>query len=300
MAYAVADKLGFAKDKVTWIVVPFTTRSRRAPRPSTSYINQVSYKPERAEAVDLSDGYYNLNQARRRAEGQPGREGEDAGGPEGLTSSAPRSARRATTPSQKVIVPTTEAAVYDTNDAAVEALKAKQIDGLVVDLPTADFIRHRPDRERRRHHRRPVRADRGRRRALQHGPREGQRADRVRQRAPSAGCSDDGELDTLAQEWLADKANAPVFQPCTARRDGALDGGPPAVGRARSSRPGARGPRPGSATSRLVALARRSRRSSTVVVFGVLALGHRQLARLARVPGVLPQRRDLLGRRCPT
>ena len=40
---------------------------------------------------------------------------------------------------QKVIVPTTEAAVYDTNDAALEALKAKQIDALVVDLPTADF-----------------------------------------------------------------------------------------------------------------------------------------------------------------
>ena len=40
---------------------------------------------------------------------------------------------------QKVIVPTTETAVYDTNDAALEALKAKQIDALVVDLPTANF-----------------------------------------------------------------------------------------------------------------------------------------------------------------
>jgi polar amino acid transport system substrate-binding protein len=30
--------------------------------------------------------------------------------------------------------------VFDTNDAAIEALKNKQIDGIVVDLPTADFI----------------------------------------------------------------------------------------------------------------------------------------------------------------
>ena len=33
-----------------------------------------------------------------------------------------------------------DAAVYDTNDAAIEALKAGTIDGIVVDLPTADYI----------------------------------------------------------------------------------------------------------------------------------------------------------------
>ncbi len=36
-----------------------------------------------------------------------------------------------------VIAPTKEAKVYDTNDLAIEALKNGQIDGLVVDLPTA-------------------------------------------------------------------------------------------------------------------------------------------------------------------
>ena len=33
-----------------------------------------------------------------------------------------------------------EAAVYDTNDLAVQALKNGQIDGIVVDLPTAFYI----------------------------------------------------------------------------------------------------------------------------------------------------------------
>ena len=84
VAYAVADKLGFAKDKVTWVVVPFTNAFAPGAKTFDFLINQVSYTPERAEAVDLSEGYYNLNQARRRAEGQPGREGHDAGGSQGL------------------------------------------------------------------------------------------------------------------------------------------------------------------------------------------------------------------------
>ena len=38
------------------------------------------------------------------------------------------------------IKPSKQPAVYDTNDAAVQALKNKQIDGLVVDLPTAFYV----------------------------------------------------------------------------------------------------------------------------------------------------------------
>jgi polar amino acid transport system substrate-binding protein len=38
------------------------------------------------------------------------------------------------------IKPTTKPAVYDTNDKAVFALKTKQVDGLVVDLPTAFYV----------------------------------------------------------------------------------------------------------------------------------------------------------------
>ena len=41
---------------------------------------------------------------------------------------------------QAAIKPTTKPAVYDSNAAAVQALKNKQIDGLVVDLPTAFYL----------------------------------------------------------------------------------------------------------------------------------------------------------------
>ena len=39
-----------------------------------------------------------------------------------------------------VVAPTKEPKVYDTNDAAIAALKNGQIDGLVVDLPTAFYV----------------------------------------------------------------------------------------------------------------------------------------------------------------
>ena len=38
------------------------------------------------------------------------------------------------------IQPSKQPAVFDTNDAAVQALKNKQVDGLVVDLPTAFYV----------------------------------------------------------------------------------------------------------------------------------------------------------------
>jgi polar amino acid transport system substrate-binding protein len=39
-----------------------------------------------------------------------------------------------------VVAPTTSTSVYNTNDDAISALKAKQIDAIVVDLPTAFYI----------------------------------------------------------------------------------------------------------------------------------------------------------------
>jgi polar amino acid transport system substrate-binding protein len=138
VAYAVADKLGFAADKVTWVVVPFTNVFAPGAKTFDFVINQVSYKPERAQAVDLSDGYYNLNQAVVAL-----KDNAIAGAKTLADLKAYRYGAMVGTTSYdailNVIAPTTGPSVYDTNDAALEALKAKQIDALVVDLPTADF-----------------------------------------------------------------------------------------------------------------------------------------------------------------
>src|SRR5207244_3159626 len=71
VAYAVATKLGFAKSEVKWIVVPFNTSFAPGPKKFDFDINQISYKPARANAVDFSDSYYDVNQALVVVKGTP-------------------------------------------------------------------------------------------------------------------------------------------------------------------------------------------------------------------------------------
>jgi polar amino acid transport system substrate-binding protein len=139
VAYAVAGKLGFVESAVKWIVVPFNTSFAPGPKKFDFDINEISYTPARAKVVDFSDSYYDVNQAvvakkgtkiataKSTADLQPYKLGAQIG----------------TTSYQYIkefIKPAKQPAVFDTNDAAVAALKNGQIDGLVVDLPTAFYV----------------------------------------------------------------------------------------------------------------------------------------------------------------
>ncbi|HON74673.1 MAG: ABC transporter substrate-binding protein [Candidatus Lutibacillus vidarii] len=139
MAYAIADKMGFPKDKVTWVVAPFNAVTTGAARNFDFDVNQVSINDERKKAVDFSSGYYDVRQAIVTYKGSP---------IDGKTSIADLAGAKfgaqIGTTSYKAIVdqikPTTKPAVYNDNDLAVQALKNKQIDGIVADLPTAFFM----------------------------------------------------------------------------------------------------------------------------------------------------------------
>jgi len=139
VAYAVAKKLGFNKSEVTWIRVPFNTAFAPGPKKFDVDINQISFKPVRAKAVDFSNSYYDVNQAMVVLKGTP------IARAEGIDQLKPYKlgAQLGTTSYdfiQHRIKPAKQPAVFDTNDAAVQALKNKQIDGLVVDLPTAFYV----------------------------------------------------------------------------------------------------------------------------------------------------------------
>jgi polar amino acid transport system substrate-binding protein len=87
----------------------------------------------------MSDGYYSLNQAVVALKSSAAAGATSIADLKGYKFGA----QVGTTSYQTirdVIQPTSEASVYDTNDAAIAALKGKQIDAIVVDLPTADFI----------------------------------------------------------------------------------------------------------------------------------------------------------------
>ena len=139
VAYAVAQQLGFPKSKVKWTVVPFNNSFRPGKKPFDFDINQISFSPERARAVDFSMSYYFVNQA------VVGRKGTPIAKAKSIAALKPYKlgAQVGTTSYQYInrfIRPSSKPLVYDTNDAAVQALKNGQIDGIVVDLPTAFYV----------------------------------------------------------------------------------------------------------------------------------------------------------------
>ncbi|WP_405095495.1 ABC transporter substrate-binding protein [Micromonospora sp. NBC_01412] len=139
VAYAVAEKLGYAKADVTWARVKFDTAIAPGPKAFDFDINQFSITEERKKAVDFSGPYYLVRQAvvARKSAKIAGRtsladlRGAKLGAQVGTTS------YQAIT---QVIRPTAEPQVYNSNDDAKKALQNGQIDGLVVDLPTAFYI----------------------------------------------------------------------------------------------------------------------------------------------------------------
>jgi polar amino acid transport system substrate-binding protein len=139
VAYAVAEQLGYTAEQVTWVKVPFNKVVQPGPKEFDFDVNQVSITEGRRKAVDFSSGYFDVVQTVITNKGSA---------IDGATSvadlaDAKLGAQVGTTSYTAItdqIQPSQDAAVFDTNDQAVQALKNGQIDGIVVDLPTAYFM----------------------------------------------------------------------------------------------------------------------------------------------------------------
>jgi polar amino acid transport system substrate-binding protein len=139
VAYAVAEGLGFADDEVEWVVVPFNNSFRPGPKNFDFDINQISVTEERDRAVDFSDSYYDVNQALVANTGTPITEATSLAD----LADYQLGAQVGTTSLSYIednIQPSKEPRVYDTSNDVVAALNGKQIDGIVVDLPTAFYL----------------------------------------------------------------------------------------------------------------------------------------------------------------
>jgi polar amino acid transport system substrate-binding protein len=139
VAYAVAKQLGFSKGQVAWSAVPFNNSFRPGKKPFDFYMAQVSFNPARAKNVSFSNSYYFVNQAVVANAGTPISRVKTVAGlrPYKL------GAQVGTTSYDYIkdfIRPSQDAAVYDSNNDAISALQAGQIDGIVVDLPTAFYV----------------------------------------------------------------------------------------------------------------------------------------------------------------
>jgi polar amino acid transport system substrate-binding protein len=139
VTYAVAKKLGFEPAEVKWVTASFNSVVTPGRKNFDVDINQVSISEERKKAVDFSTGYYDVAQSVVTYQGSKiatatslaDLKGAKLGAQVGTTSYATIT---------NTIKPSRKPSVYDTNDLAVQALKNKQIDGIVVDLPTGFYM----------------------------------------------------------------------------------------------------------------------------------------------------------------
>ena len=139
VAYALSKQLGFARGDVTWKYIPFDNSFAPGKKAFDFDINQISFTPARAKVVDFSDSYYDVAQSVVVNDGTPiakvttvaGLKPYELGAQLGTTSYQLI---------QSQIKPSKKPSVFPSNAGAVQALKNKQIDGLVVDLPTAFYV----------------------------------------------------------------------------------------------------------------------------------------------------------------
>jgi len=139
VAFAVARQLGFTKKQVSWTAVPFSQSYRPGKKKFDFYMAQVSYTPDRDKVVDFSNAYYFVNQA------LVGRSGTAIANAKTIAQVRDYTlgAQLGTTSYQYIVnyvKPSQKPLAYDTNDLAIQALKNGQIDGIVVDLPTAFYV----------------------------------------------------------------------------------------------------------------------------------------------------------------
>jgi polar amino acid transport system substrate-binding protein len=139
VAYAVAAQLGFAKSQVKWVVEPFDSSYAPGPKSFDFDINEISYTPQRAQAVTFSISYYNDQQALVALKGSPI-----------ITKHTPAELKTyvygdqvGTTSLAYIndeIKPDQTPKVYDTLNDVAEALATKQITAFVTDVATAQYI----------------------------------------------------------------------------------------------------------------------------------------------------------------
>lgn len=136
LAYAIADKLGFAPDDVEWVRTSFEAAIAPGPKTFDLNLQQYTITDERAQAVDFSSPYYSAAQAVVAIEGGPADGVTDLAGLKPLVFGAMSGSTSAQT-IEAVVQPDADPQLYSSNEDAVAALKAGQIDAFVIDLPTA-------------------------------------------------------------------------------------------------------------------------------------------------------------------
>ena len=137
VAYAVAEQLGFAKEDVVWVRTTFDGAITPGAKTFDFNLQQFSITEERKAAVDFSSPYYSAPQAIVSFAGSAIEGKTTIADLKGAKLGAAVGTTSLDAIKNQIGV---EPQVFNDNAAAVLALQNGQIDGLVVDLPTAFYL----------------------------------------------------------------------------------------------------------------------------------------------------------------
>ena len=139
IAYAVATELGYTNENIVWVRTGFDEAVQPGAKNFDFNLQQYSITEERKATVSFSDPYYSTNQAVVGFADSPVASATKLSELKELKFGA-QSGTTSLDFILNVIKPTSEPFIYDDNAGAKAALEAKQIDAIVVDLPTAFYI----------------------------------------------------------------------------------------------------------------------------------------------------------------
>ena len=136
VAYALAEQLGFTQDQVTWVPITFNESFKPGDKDFDFDINEISYSPDRAQAVYFSESYYDVSPALVALKGTPIADATTFDDLKGYKLGA-----QIGTTNYSYIVnniqPDEQPAVFDRSVDVIRALSNGQIDGYITDAPTA-------------------------------------------------------------------------------------------------------------------------------------------------------------------
>lgn len=139
IAYAVAEELGFAPEDVVWVRTTFEEAIAPGPKSFDFNLQQFSITEERKQNVDFSSPYYETTQVVITTGASPAANASSIADLKDLLIGA-QTGTTSLNAINDVIKPTAGAQVFNTNDDAKLALESGAVDAIVVDLPTAFYL----------------------------------------------------------------------------------------------------------------------------------------------------------------
>ena len=201
LASEIADRMGL---EIKWVVEPFNKSYAPGEKDYDFDINQITITPEREQAVDFSDGYFDNDQGVLALKDS---ELANASSIDDLAS-AQLGAQVGTTSLAYInesVQPESDPKVYDTTNDVKSALESGQLDGLVTDLVTTVYLRD---------------FEIDNTEVIGKIETDEQFGMLFEKGSPLVDCvnevlaevKDDGTLDQLAKEWLQDYLSVPTLE----------------------------------------------------------------------------------------